>query len=77
MARMDRRDKLALNDAYRFFKAVMKEHRTPDLHKLANSLKTISNALKFSETGQFKLTTRLWKHIQQSLFDKLITSFPG
>lgn len=77
MARMDRREKLALEDAYCFSKAVTKDGNTPDLYKLANSLKTIENALKFSNAGQFKLTTRLWKRIQELLFDKLITSYPA
>jgi hypothetical protein len=74
---MDRREKLALDDAYRFFRAVMKEDGAPDLYKLANCLKTVSNALRSSANGEFKLTIRLWQRIQVLLFDKLICSFPA
>lgn len=76
MARIDRREKIALDNAYRFFKEVVKEERTPELYRLANCLKTISNALRAPETSEFKLTTRLWRRIQETMLDKLLATFP-
>jgi hypothetical protein len=76
MARIDRREKLALDAAYRFFRAVVKDQRSPDLFTLANSLKTISNALRAPQNGEFKLTIRLWERIEETLFDKLFGAFP-
>jgi len=77
MARKDRRERVALNDAYLFFKDVIKGDGKPDLYKLANSLKTISNALKSAENSEFKLTTRLWQRIESALFEKLVSLFPA
>jgi hypothetical protein len=76
MARIDRREKTALDNAYRYFKEVVREDRSPDLYKLANCLKTVSNALKTPQTAEFKLTTRLWRRIQETLLDKMLGSFP-
>ena len=76
MARIDRREKIALDNAYRFFREVVKEEQTPDLFKLANCLKTITHALRVPQTSEFKLTTRLWRRIQETMLDKLLGSFP-
>lgn len=77
MVRINRREKLALDDAYRYFRTLTKEERTPDLFELANCLKTVSSALRSSAYSDFKLTTRLWQRIQVSLFDKLMASYPA
>src|SRR6516165_9902720 len=77
MARLDRREKVALDNAYRFFREVMRNGSAPDLYRLANCLKTISNAMTASQTSEFKLTTRLWRRIQETLMDKLLASFPA
>lgn len=78
MARSDRRDKVALDQAYSYYKnAVAEETSNIDLRSLVNSLKTVSFALRGSQVHNFKLTTRLWLRIEQALFDKLLTTFAG
>jgi len=77
MARADRRDKVALDEAYSYYRTVIVEEGQCDLHKLVKSLKTVSRALHSSSNGLFKITHRLWRRIEQALFDKVITSFGG
>jgi len=77
MARTDRREKLALDEAYRLFKTLDQENITPNIYQLVRCLKTVTNALENSDKGHFKLTKRLWQRIQFALFDRLFTSFPG
>lgn len=77
MGRTERREKVALDQAYQFYKAALSEDANLDLHRLANSLKTVNTALAASEEGHLKITTRLWMRMRQALFDKLLTSFPA
>lgn len=77
MARTDRRERLALDESYRYYKNLEKNGDTPDLYQLVKSFKTVSAGLKAAENGHFKLTRQLWKRIHQALFDKLLTTFPG
>ncbi len=77
MARADRRVRKALDESYRYWRIVDKNNERPELFSLANSLKTLTASLELAENGEFKLTRQLWRRIQQALFDKLITSFPG
>jgi len=75
IVKADRRDRIALDEAYEFYRQTLAEG-TNDLHQLANSLKTVCRALDATESGEMELTLRLWKKIRQALFDKLLTSFP-
>ncbi len=74
--REDRRDRVALDEAYEFYRQILVDG-TNDLHLLANSLKTVCRALDAAEAGEMELTMRLWKKIRQALFDRLLTSFPA
>lgn len=74
--RQERRDRVALDKAYDFYRRLVMDGSSNDLHLLANSLKTVCNALDASENGEMQLTLRLWRKIRQALFDKLLTSFP-
>lgn len=76
MAKRDRRERVALDQAYRFYRTVANAKGEVDLYRLANALKTISHALRNSAYNEFKLTIRLWLRIEEALFDKLITTFP-
>lgn len=76
MARIDRRSKLALDESYRYYRHLEKGEE-PRLFELTRSLCTLSHALYFAETGEFKLTRQLWRRLQQALFDRLISSFSG
>ena len=77
MSRMDRRDKLALDESYRYYRLLDQHIESPDLYRLAHCLKVVSAALSIADNGHFKLTRQLWRRIQQAMFDKMITSFPG
>jgi len=75
MGRLDRREKTALDEAYRLFRTISHEDTAPDLYQLVRCLKTIENALIGAREGQLTLTVRLWQRIREALFDKLFTSF--
>ena len=77
MARSDRREKLALDEAYRLFHRTLKDDPAVDIYSLARSLRTVTRAVEGAGSGQFKLTVKLWQRIQRGLFDKLITGFPA
>jgi hypothetical protein len=76
MARIDRRGKQALDESYRYFRN-LEGGAEPELFIHTRSLNTLSNALHFAETGEFKLTRQLWRRLQQALFDRLVASFSG
>lgn len=76
MSRVDRRNKLALDESYRYYRSI-ESGEAPQLFRLTKSLRTLSTALAFADQGEFKLTRQLWKRLQQALFDRLINSFPG
>lgn len=76
MGRLDRREKLALDESYRYY-LTLEAGEKPAVFRLTQSLRTLSTALAFPEHRDFKLTRQLWKRLQQFLFDRLITSFAG
>jgi hypothetical protein len=75
MASLDRRDRVALDEAYTYYKTTVVSDGQSDLLTIVNALKTVSHALHAPQNGSFKLTTRLWLRIEQALFDKLVTGF--
>lgn len=77
MGKFDRREKSALDESYRYCRNLEKNVEEPELYRLARCLKTMAAALNGSENGDFKLTRQLWRRVQQSLFDKMITTFSG
>lgn len=77
MARLDRREKLALDESYKYYRSLDADGAEPNLYKLAHCLKTVNHAIELTGSHEFKLTVQLWKRIQQGLFDKLITNFSG
>ncbi|HEY9757204.1 MAG TPA: hypothetical protein V6C97_18700 [Oculatellaceae cyanobacterium] len=77
MAKGDRREKLALDEAYRMFHKALKDDPAVDIFSVARSLRTVTSAVEGAGSGQFKLTVKLWQRIQRSLFDKLITNYPA
>lgn len=76
MGRLDRREKLALDESYRYY-LTLESGEKPEVFKLTHSLRTLSTALSFPQHSDFKLTRQLWKRLQQFLFDRLLTSFSG
>lgn len=77
MGRTERRERTALDEAYRYFQRIESGEEVANLFLLNKSVKTLSFALAFSDTNEFKLTRQLWRRLHQALFDRLITSFPG
>ncbi|MBY0358931.1 MAG: hypothetical protein K2W82_13080 [Candidatus Obscuribacterales bacterium] len=76
MARVDRRQKTALDEAYKYYMR-LERGETPDPYALSKAVRTLWAALTFSNGNEFKLTRQLWKRLHQALFDRLITSFAG
>ncbi len=68
----DRRDKMSLDRAYDVYFRTIKGGGD-DLFAIVQALKTVQHALDACQSGGIKLTERLWKKIQQALFDKLLT----
>jgi hypothetical protein len=77
MGRIDRRQKLALDEAYKLYRQIIKNEKQPNIYEIAHCLTTLNEALVHYECSQFKLTKRLWQRIYESLCDLLITSFPA
>lgn len=75
MEKTDRRELIALDQAYDFYRELVQDGSTHDLHRLVNSLKTVDNALDAAQNGHMDLTLRLWQKIRQALFDNLLTQF--
>lgn len=76
MGRIDRRQKLALDEAYRLYRQIIRKVKEPELYEIAHCLTTLHDALNYCDSIQFKLTKRLWQRIYESLCDVLVTSFP-
>jgi len=76
MVHLDRRQKLALDQVYKFYRQIIKEGKKPDIYQLINALNTLNNVLINNSYDQFQLTKRLWQRIYESMCDLLITSFP-
>jgi len=75
MGKLDRREKLALDEAYKLFRSISKDQSVPELFQLVRCLKTVGNALDGAAEGRLKLTVRLWRRIYGALFDKLLTAY--
>jgi len=71
----DRREKLALDEAFGFFQRSLEQQLILDIYSLAKALKTVSMALDGVREGKYKLTLRLWNRIQSALFDRLVTRY--
>jgi hypothetical protein len=77
MGRQDRRERTALDGAYRYYKELESGETEPDIFRLNQAVKTLSVALAVADVAEFKLTRQLWKRLHEALFDKLITNFAG
>jgi hypothetical protein len=77
MGRQERRERTALDEAYRYFRQLDSGEQAPDIFRLNKAVKTLSFALAVSDISEFKLTKQLWKRLHQALFDKLISNFSG
>jgi hypothetical protein len=76
MARIDRRNRLALDESYRYYRSI-EAGKPPELFALSRCLNNVSTALFQSHGSEFKLTRQLWKRLQEALFDSYITNFVG
>lgn len=77
MGRTDRRQRTALDEAYRYYNRIESGEEALDIYKLTKAVRTLAFALAFCDSGEFKLTRQLWKRLHQALFDKLLSNFPG
>lgn len=77
MGRTERRQRTALDEAYRYYNRVESGEEQLDLFRVTKSVRTLAFALAFCDTGEFKLTRQLWRRLHQALFDKLLTNYSG
>jgi len=77
MGRQERRERTALDEAFKYFRELDSGAQEPDIFRLNKAVKTLSFALAVSDVSEFKLTKQLWKRLHQALFDKLISNFNG
>jgi len=73
---LDRRQKLALDEAYKLYRQIIRGEKKADLYQVANALTTLNTALQDHGDSHFKMTKRLWQRMFVSLCDLLVTSFP-
>jgi hypothetical protein len=76
MARIDRRQRLSLDESYRYYRK-LSAGVAPDLFPLSRALNNVSAGLQASESNQFKLTRQLWRRLHEALFEAYIVNFPG
>lgn len=50
------RERVALDEAYEFYKQLLSQGATENLHSLVNALKTVSTALEAAERGELEIT---------------------
>lgn len=77
MAKIERRERMALDRAYEVYRKAIQADVPSDLYSVVEALKTVQNAIDACRRGHTKLTGRLWRKIQQALYDRLITGFPS
>lgn len=77
MGRQDRRERTALDEAYKYYRELEAGATQLDIYRLNKAVRTLSFALAVSDINEFKLTKQLWKSLHQALFDKLINSSAG
>lgn len=74
MANFERRQAMALDEAFDYYRKLENRQETPHLWTMLSALATIDSALSSSETS---ITQNAWSCVRDGLFNILISSFPG
>lgn len=79
MASHERRNAIALDDAYFYCRQLENRAEHPDLYKVCNAIRTLDLALEAHDESPMPMTlcTEAWQRVRDGLFATLIASFPG
>lgn len=79
MASHERRNSLALDDAYFYCRQLENRAEKPQLFKLCNAIRTLDLALEAHEESPMPMTlcVEAWSRVRHSLFNFLMSHFPG
>jgi hypothetical protein len=75
----ERRNAVALDEAVRYCRRLEANTEQPELFMLCNAIRTLDLALEGKEDSPIpmSLCTEAWMKVRDSLFDVLVSSFPG
>ncbi len=78
-SKLERRNTMALDDAYHYLRGLEEGSERPSLHKLCSAIATVDRVLEPElEPGQaVNLSTEVWTCVRDGLFNQLVASFPG
>src|SRR5437660_1322708 len=80
MGRYERRNFMALDDAYNYCRRLESKQDKPSLYKICSSLRTLEKAFELAEgqpTSWNRISCDAWSQVRDSLYDNLVVSFPG
>lgn len=79
MAKLERRNNMALDDAYHYLRGLEERRERPSLHKLCSAIATLDRALEpfAGEPVTTNLSTDIWAQVRDGLFNQLVAYFPG
>lgn len=79
MAQHERRNSVALDDAYFYCRQLEARSERPTLFKVCNAIRTLDLALQSHEDSPapVSLTLEAWQSVRDSLFDILVSNFAG
>ena len=81
MATQERRNFMALDEAYHYCRSLESQAEKPVLYKLCAALRTVDSAVaaisEGSGYGTQGLSLRAWTEVRDTLFNQVLTSFAG
>lgn len=77
MATMERRNSMALDEAYQYCRLLEAGHEVPILHKLVSAIQTIDLATDPERKMSPAISSEAWCRVRDSLFGMLVSSFAG
>lgn len=80
MGRTERRNFMALDEAYDYFRHLENGTEKPHLYKLCRALRTVDRAVESSSESVrvgTQLSVEAWSQVRDGLFNWLVSSFPG
>lgn len=79
MASHERRNAVALDDAYFYCRQLENRTAQPDLYKVCNALRTLDLALEAHDESPMPMTlcAEAWQRVRDSLYATLVSAFDG
>src|SRR5438105_4975504 len=80
MATQERRNFMALDDAYAYCRLLEARAEGPSLYLVCSAIRTVDKALEVADdtpNSWASISIEAWSKIRDSLYNTLVTSFPG